>query len=111
MSFFSNIFGNKEKEDLNKGLEKTKTSFFNSLSKMVAGRSTVDEEVLDELESLLISADVGRATSTQIIERIDNMLQKEKGGIKIGQKKVNPSSAKKPLLKGLGMIDRHSTWF
>ncbi|HOY18733.1 MAG TPA: signal recognition particle-docking protein FtsY [Haliscomenobacter sp.] len=78
MSFFSNIFGKKEKEDLDKGLEKTKSSFFNNLSKMVAGRSTVDEEVLDELEALLISADVGRATSTEIIERIEARVAKDK---------------------------------
>ena len=78
MSFFSNIFGKKEKEDLDKGLEKTKSSFFDKLSKMVAGRSTVDEEVLDELEALLISADVGRATSTEIIERIEARVAKDK---------------------------------
>jgi fused signal recognition particle receptor len=78
MSFFSNLFGKKEKEDLDKGLEKTKSSFFGSLSKMVAGRSTVDEEVLDELEALLISADVGRNTTTQIIERIEARVAKDK---------------------------------
>lgn len=78
MSFFKNLFGKKEKEDLDKGLEKTKSSFFGNLSKMVAGRSTVDEEVLDELEALLISADVGRTTTTQIIERIEGRVAKDK---------------------------------
>lgn len=78
MSFFKNLFGKKEKEDLDKGLEKTKSSFFGNLSKMVAGRSTVDEEVLDELEALLISADVGRTTTTQIIERIEARVAKDK---------------------------------
>jgi fused signal recognition particle receptor len=50
MSFFKKFFNKEKKEDLDKGLEKTKTSFFNKMAKAVAGKSTVDEEVLDELE-------------------------------------------------------------
>jgi len=71
MSFFKNIFSKEKKETLDKGLEKTKTSFFDKLGKAVAGKSTVDADVLDNLEDVLISSDVGVATTVKIIERIE----------------------------------------
>ena len=66
------------KKDLDKGLEKTKTSFFGKLSRAVAGKSTVDEEVLDELEQVLITSDVGLDTTIKIIERIEARVAKDK---------------------------------
>lgn len=78
MSFFSNFFTKEKKQDLDKGLEKTKSSFFNKLSKAVAGKVTVDEEVLDELESILISSDVGLNTTIKIIERIEARVASDK---------------------------------
>lgn len=78
MSFFSNFFTKEKKQDLDKGLEKTKSSFFNKLSKAVAGKATVDEEVLDELESVLISSDVGLNTTIKIIERIEARVARDK---------------------------------
>ena len=78
MSFFKKIFTTDKKETLDKGLEKTKTTFFSKLTKAVAGRSTVDETVLDELEEVLISSDVGVATTLKIIDRIEQRVAKEK---------------------------------
>lgn len=79
-SFFSkkNKEGEKNKEVLNQGLEKTKTNFFTKLSKAIAGKSTVDEEVLDELEMTLLSADVGPQTTIKIIQRIEERVKKDK---------------------------------
>lgn len=71
MSFFKNIFSKEKKETLDKGLEKTKSSFFDKLGKAVAGKSTVDTDVLDNLEDVLISSDVGVATTVKIIDRIE----------------------------------------
>lgn len=71
MSFFKNIFSKEKKETLDKGLEKTKSSFFDKLGKAVAGKSTVDADVLDNLEDVLISSDVGVATTVKIIDRIE----------------------------------------
>ncbi|MFM8450063.1 MAG: signal recognition particle-docking protein FtsY [Haliscomenobacter sp.] len=78
MSFFGNLFSKKNKEDLDKGLEKTKTSIFSQLSRAIAGKATVDEEVLDNLEQLLISADVGADTTFKIIDRIEARVAKDK---------------------------------
>lgn len=78
MGFFQKLFGKKEKEDLDKGLEKTKQSFFGKISRAVAGKSTVDEEVLDELEHILISSDVGLATTIKIIDRIEARVARDK---------------------------------
>lgn len=78
MSFFKKIFGKKEKEELDHSLEKTKSSFFGKLSRAIAGKSTVDEEVLDELEQILISSDVGLDTTIKIIERIEARVAKDK---------------------------------
>ncbi len=78
MGLFKNIFSSEKKETLNKGLEKSKTSFFSKLGKVVAGKSKVDDEVLDELEDVLISSDVGVKTTIKIIERIEHRVAKDK---------------------------------
>ncbi len=78
MSFFDKFFNKEKKEDLEKGLEKTKTSFLGKLSKAVAGKSTVDIEVLDELENVLITSDVGLDTTVKIIERIEERVARDK---------------------------------
>ncbi len=78
MSFFSKLFSKEKKEDLDKGMEKTKTSLFGKISKAIAGKSKVDEEVLDELESVLISSDVGLETTVKIIERIEARIARDK---------------------------------
>ncbi|MCB0555830.1 MAG: signal recognition particle-docking protein FtsY [Phaeodactylibacter sp.] len=78
MSFFNKFFSKEKKEDLDKGLEKTKQSFFGKLTKAVAGKTTVDDEVLDELEAILISSDVGLETTIKIIERIEARVARDK---------------------------------
>ncbi|MFB0903188.1 MAG: signal recognition particle-docking protein FtsY [Nonlabens sp.] len=78
MSFLKKIFSKEKKETLDKGLEKSKTSFFDKLGKSVAGRSTVDAAVLDDLEDVLISSDVGVATTVKIIDRIEARVAKNK---------------------------------
>lgn len=78
MSFFKKIFSTEKKETLDKGLEKTKTTFFGKLSKAVAGKSKVDDEVLDNLEEILVSSDVGVNTTLKIIERIEERVSKDK---------------------------------
>ncbi|MGF1638632.1 MAG: signal recognition particle-docking protein FtsY [Cyclobacteriaceae bacterium] len=72
------FFTKENKESLDKGLEKTKESFFTKLGKAVVGKSKVDEEVLDELEEVLISADVGINTTLKIIDRIEARVAKDK---------------------------------
>ena len=71
MNFFKKIFSKEKKETLDKGLEKSKSSFFNKLTKAVAGKSKVDEDVLDNLEEILVSSDVGVDTTLKIIDRIE----------------------------------------
>ncbi len=78
MSFFKRFFNREKEEDLDKGLEKTKESFFGKIARAVAGKSKVDEEVLDELESILISSDVGLDTTVKIIKRIENRIARDK---------------------------------
>ncbi|MEM0931791.1 MAG: signal recognition particle-docking protein FtsY [Bacteroidota bacterium] len=78
MSLFKNIFSKEKKDSLDKGLEKSKTSFFGKLSKAVAGKSKVDDEVLDNLEEVLVTSDVGVDTTLKIIERIEQRVAKEK---------------------------------
>jgi fused signal recognition particle receptor len=78
MGFFDKLFGKKEKESLDQGLQKTKEGFLAKISKAIAGKSTVDEEVLDNLEDALISADVGVDTTIQIIERIEKRVKEDK---------------------------------
>jgi len=78
MSFLGKLFGKEEKESLNQGLEKTREGFFAKIGKAVAGKSTVDEEVLDNLEEALVSADVGIETTVKIIERIEKRVKEDK---------------------------------
>lgn len=77
MSLFKKLFSKEKKETLDKGLEKTKTSFFSKLSKAIAGKSKVDDQVLDNLEEVLISSDVGVVTTLKIIERIEARVLKD----------------------------------
>ncbi len=72
------FIGKEKKESLNKGLEKTKENVFTRLSRAVAGKSKVDEDVLDNLEEVLVSSDVGVTTTLRIIERIEARVQKDK---------------------------------
>ncbi len=78
MGFFDKLFGKKEKESLDEGLQKTKDNFFSKMSKVIAGKSTVDEEVLDNLEDALVSADVGIDTTVQIINRVEARVARDK---------------------------------
>ncbi len=78
MSFFKKIFSKEKKETLDKGLEKTKSSFFTKLTKAVAGKATVDDDVLDNLEEVLIASDVGVSTTLKIIDRIEARIAKDK---------------------------------
>lgn len=78
MGFFGNLFSKEKKEDLNKGLEKSKSSFLGKLTKVVAGKSRIDDEVLDNLEEVLISSDVGLETTVKIISRIEERVAKDK---------------------------------
>ena len=79
--FFMALFGlfsKEKKETLDKGLEKTKDSFFSKLGRAVVGKSTVDEDVLDELENVLISSDVGVETTVKIIRQIEARVARDK---------------------------------
>ncbi|MBL6444953.1 signal recognition particle-docking protein FtsY [Fulvivirga sp. 29W222] len=78
MSIFSGLFSKEKKESLDKGLEKTKENFFTKLGKAVVGKSKVDEEVLDELEEVLITSDVGVNTTIKIIQRIEDRVARDK---------------------------------
>ncbi len=78
MGFFNKLFGKKEKESLDQGLQKTKEGFLAKITKAIAGKSTVDEEVLDNLEEALVGADVGIETTVKIIERIEKRVAKDK---------------------------------
>jgi fused signal recognition particle receptor len=87
MSFFKKIFSSEKKDSslseqakqtLDKGLEKTKTSFFSKLTKAVAGKSKVDDDVLDNLEEILVSSDVGVNTTLKIITRIEKRVEEDK---------------------------------
>lgn len=78
MSFFKKIFSSEKKETLDKGLEASKTSFFTKLNKAVAGKSKVDDDVLDNLEEILVSSDVGVNTTLKIIQRIEARVAKDK---------------------------------
>lgn len=77
MGFFS-FFSKEKKEELNKGLEKSKESFFAKLAKTVIGKSKVDDEVLDNLEEVLVTSDVGVETTLKIIERIEARVSRDK---------------------------------
>jgi fused signal recognition particle receptor len=78
MGFFKNIFSASKKESLDKGLEKSKTSFFSKLNKIIVGKSKIDNDFLDDLEEILISSDVGVNTTLKIIERIELRVAKDK---------------------------------
>src|ERR1043166_2124145 len=78
MGFFNKIFGKKEKETLDQGLQKTKQGFLSKITKAIAGKSTVDEEVLDNLEEALVGADVGIDTTIKIIDRVEKRVAKDK---------------------------------
>lgn len=78
MGIFGGLFSKEKKETLDKGLEKSKESFFTKLGKAVVGKSKVDEEVLDDLEEVLISSDVGVSTTIKIIQRIEERVARDK---------------------------------
>jgi fused signal recognition particle receptor len=79
MGIFDKIFGKKEqKESLDQGLQKTKEGFFDKITKAIAGKSTVDEDVLDDLENALVSADVGVDTTIKIIDGIEKRVARDK---------------------------------
>ena len=78
MSFLGKLFGKKEQESLDQGLEKTKQGFFERISKVIVGKASVDDDVLDQLEEALIGADVGVDTTLAIIERIQERVKKDK---------------------------------
>jgi fused signal recognition particle receptor len=77
MAFFG-LFSKEKKEKLDKGLEKTKQSFFSKIARTIIGKSKVDDEVLDNLEEILITSDVGVETTLKIIERIEDRVSKDK---------------------------------
>ncbi|MFT3911209.1 MAG: signal recognition particle-docking protein FtsY [Ferruginibacter sp.] len=79
MGILNKLFGKKEqKESLDQGLQKTKEGFFSKIAKAVAGKSTVDEEVLDDVENALVSADVGVETTVKIIDQLEKRVAKDK---------------------------------
>ncbi len=78
MGFFDKLFGKSEKQSLEVGLQKTKEGFLSKLGKAIAGKSTIDEEVLDNLEEALVGADVGIETTIQIIDRIEKRVKLDK---------------------------------
>lgn len=78
MGFLGKFFGKQEKESLDQGLQKTKEGFFAKVTKAIAGKSTVDEDVLDNLEEALVSADVGIETTLKIIEQIELKVKQNK---------------------------------
>ena len=78
MSFFSKLFSKENKESLDQGLSKTKESFFGKITKAIAGKSTVDADVLDNLEEILITGDVGVNTTVKIISRIEERVKRDK---------------------------------
>ncbi len=78
MGFFSKLFSKENKESLDNGLQKTKESFFGKISKAIAGKSSVDADVLDNLEEILISGDVGVNTTIKIINRIEERVKRDK---------------------------------
>jgi len=78
MGFFDKIFGKKEKQTLDEGLQKTKQGFLSKITKAIAGKSSVDSEVLDNIEDALVSADVGIDTTVEIIGRIEKRVAKDK---------------------------------
>ena len=78
MNFFKRLFSSEKKESLDQGLEKTRTGFFSKLAKIIVGKSQVDDEVLDNLEEMLISSDVGVETTLKIIRSIEDRVKRDK---------------------------------
>ncbi len=78
MGFFDKIFGKKDKESLDVGMQKTKEGFLSKITKAIAGKSSVDSEVLDNLEEALIGADVGVETTLQIIDQLEKRIKTDK---------------------------------
>ena len=78
MSWFKKIFKKEEKDTLDKGLEKSSQGFFDKISRAVVGKNTVDDEVLDDLEDVLIASDVGAETTIKTIKRIEERVAKDK---------------------------------
>ncbi|UAY52958.1 signal recognition particle-docking protein FtsY [Ferruginibacter albus] len=79
MGLFDKLFGKKQQQEtLNEGLQKTREGFFSKITKAIAGKSTIDEEVLDNLEEALVSADVGIETTVKIIDNIEKRVAKDK---------------------------------
>ncbi len=79
MGLFDKLFGKKQQqESLEQGLQKTREGFLSKITKAIAGKSTVDTEVLDNLEDALVSADVGIETTVAIIEKIEQRVKKDK---------------------------------
>ncbi len=78
MAFFKKLFSREKKEKLDSGLQKTKEGVWSKIAKAVAGKSTVDDEVLDELEEIFITSDVGVDTTLEIIERLQNRVARDK---------------------------------
>ena len=78
MSDLKMIFNKQKVQSLNKGLEVSKRSFFNKLTQVLVGKTRVDDDVLDELEEVLISSDVGVETTLKIIDRLEERVQKDK---------------------------------
>ena len=106
LSFIDKLFGKKEKETLNEGLAKTKESFFGKLAKAIAGKSTVDADVLDNLEDVLITGDVGVNTTLKIIKRIEARVASKKY---VGTSELNnvlKGSNSKHVTSGLALGSR-----
>ena len=78
MSFFKRLFSKEKKDKLDLGLERTREGFFGKLARIITGKAHVDEEMLDELEEILITSDVGTATTEKIIKRIQERVRQEK---------------------------------
>ena len=78
MAFFKNFFSKEKKETLDKGLQRTKQGFFNKLSRAIAGKQKVDDAILDDLEEVFITSDVGAETTFKIIDRLQKRVAKDK---------------------------------
>jgi fused signal recognition particle receptor len=100
MGFFNKLFGKQEKESLDEGLQKTKENFFSKVTKAIAGKSTVDEEVLDQLEEALVSADVGIDTTVAIIDRIEARVLRDKYLTTSDLNKILQEEIKEMLVSG-----------
>ena len=79
MSFFKKLFSREKKDKLDLGLARTREGFFGKLSRLISGKSTIDDEMLDELEEILITSDVGIASTEKIIQQIQERVKRERG--------------------------------